>query len=400
VNEESNKSHLKYLLQLKIGRQIIIGGLVNRASYSGLILVTFLFVQHKVVSFSIVGLIMGSITLGLAIGRLFQGLMADRIGFRNLLLLCGVLHLVVVIAFTFLLRNVSSSIPLASFAVLLGLSAPATSPITRAMWANVVPKSNLKSAQLLESTINEVACMLGPAITGIGCLIISLDSMMLVTGGLVSTGAFILGLSKAAEKWRRIKHSSGSYFLKSLSPIILLGLTAGIAGGLIEVAVPAFAINAGSPLSSGFLLTCWGIGSSIGGFAMITLGVRVPIKIRMRVSVLILGATAYLMSMSSSIEMLGFLVFLHGLPAAPAWSTLYSLADQRNLKIRETEKYSWILAVSTAGVALGNYLGGNIISIWGVAYSFIGGGSILMIIFFLIKPVFNSQKLNVLDHTG
>lgn len=392
MNEESNESHLKYLLQLKIGRQIIIGGLVNRASYSGLILVTFLFVQHKVVSFSIVGLIMGSITLGLAIGRLFQGLMADRIGFRNLLLLCGVLHLVVVIAFTFLLRNVSSSIPLASVAVLLGLSAPATSPITRAMWANVVPKSNLKSAQLLESTINEVACMLGPAITGIGCLIISLDSMMLVTGGLVSTGAFILGLSKAAEKWRRIKHSSGSYFLKSLFRIILLGLTAGIAGGLIEVAVPAFAINAGSPLSSGFLLTCWGIGSSIGGFAMITLGVRVPIKIRMRVSVLILGATAYLMSMSSSIEMLAFLVFLHGLPAAPAWSTLYSLADQRNLKIRETEKYSWILAVSTAGVALGNYLGGNIISIWGVAYSFIGGGSILMIIFFLIVPVFNSEK--------
>lgn len=392
MNEESNESHLKYLLQLKIGRQIIIGGLVNRASYSGLILVTFLFVQNKVVSFSIVGLIMGSITLGLAIGRLLQGLMADRIGFRNLLLLCGALHLVLVIGFTFLLRNVSSSMPLASVAVLLGLSAPATSPITRAMWANVVPNSNLKSAQLLESTINEVACMLGPAIAGIGCLIISLDSMMLLMGGLVSTGAFILGLSTAAGKWRRIANSGDSYFLKSLFRIILLGLTAGIAGGLIEVAVPAFAINAGSPLSSGFLLTCWGIGSSIGGFAMITLGVRVPIKIRMRVSVLILGATAYLMSMSSSIEMLGFLVFLHGLPAAPAWSTLYSLADQQNLKIRETEKYSWILAVSTAGVALGNYLGGNIISIWGVEYSFIGGGSILMVIFFLIVPVFNSEK--------
>jgi MFS family permease len=399
VNEQSNESHLRNLLQLKIGRQIIIGGLVNRASYSGLILVTFLFVQHKVVLFSIVGLIMGSITLGLAMGRLLQGLMADRIGFKNLLILCGVFHFVVVIGFTFLLRNVSFLLPLASVAVLLGLSAPATSPITRAMWANVVPKSNLKSAQLLESTINEVACMIGPAIAGIGCLIISLDSMMLVMGGLVSTGACILGLSRAAEKWRRIRHSGGSHFLKSLSPIILLGLTAGIAGGLIEVAVPAFAINSGSPLSSGFLLTCWGIGSSLGGFAMMTLGVKVPIKIRMRVSVLILGATAYLMSMSNSIEMLAFLVFLHGLPAAPAWSTLYSLADQRNIKIRETEKYSWILAVSTAGVALGNYLGGNIISIWGVAYSFIGGGSILMIIFFLIKQVFNSEKLNVLDHT-
>jgi len=400
VNKESNESHLRNLLQLKIGRQIIIGGLVNRASYNGLILVTFLFVQHKVVSFSIVGLIMGSITLGLAMGRLLQGLMADRIGFKNLLLLCGVFHFVVVIGFTFLLRNVSFLLSLASVAVLLGLSAPATSPITRAMWANVVPKSNLKSAQLLESTINEVACLIGPAIAGIGCLIISLDSMMLVMGGLVSTGACILGLSKAAEKWRLIRHSGGSHFLKSLSPIILLGLTAGIAGGLIEVAVPAFAINSGSPLLSGFLLTCWGIGSSLGGFAMMTLGVKVPIKIRMRVSVLILGATAYLMSMSNSIEMLAFLVFLHGLPAAPAWSTLYSLADQRNIKIRETEKYSWILAVSTAGVALGNYLGGNIISIWGVAFSFIGGGSILMIIFFLIKPVFNSEKLNFLDHTG
>ena len=392
MNEESNESHVKYLLQLKIGRQIILGGLVNRASYSGLILVTFLFVQQKVVSFSIVGLIMGSITLGLAVGRLLQGLIADRIGFRNLLLLCGVFHFVVVIGFTFLLRNVTFLLPLASVAVLLGLSAPATSPITRAMWANVVPKSNLKSAQLLESTINEVACMIGPAITGIGCLIISLDSMMLVMGGLVATGACILGLSKAAEKWRRTAHSSDSHFLKSLSPIILLGFTAGIAGGLIEVAVPAFAINSGSPLSSGFLLTCWGIGASLGGFAMMALGVKVPIKIRMRVSVLILGGTAYLMSMSDSIAMLAFLVFLHGLPAAPAWSTLYSLADQRNIKIRETEKYSWILAVSTAGVALGNYLGGNIISIWGVSYSFIGGGSILMIIFFLIKSVFNSEK--------
>ena len=392
MNEESNESHLKYLLQLKIGRQIILGGLVNRASYSGLILVTFLFVQQKVVSFSIVGLIMGSITLGLAVGRLLQGLIADRIGFRNLLLLCGVFHFVVVIGFTFLLRNVTFLLPLASVAVLLGLSAPATSPITRAMWANVVPKSNLKSAQLLESTINEVACMIGPAITGIGCLIISLDSMMLVMGGLVATGACILGLSKAAEKWRRTAHSSDSHFLKSLSLIILLGFTAGIAGGLIEVAVPAFAINSGSPLSSGFLLTCWGIGASLGGFAMMALGVKVPIKIRMRVSVLILGGTAYLMSMSDSIAMLAFLVFLHGLPAAPAWSTLYSLADQRNIKIRETEKYSWILAVSTAGVALGNYLGGNIISIWGVSYSFIGGGSILMIIFFLIKSVFNSEK--------
>ena len=104
MNEESNESHLKYLLQLKIGRQIILGGLVNRASYSGLILVTFLFVQQKVVSFSIVGLIMGSITLGLAVGRLLQGLIADRIGFRNLLLLCGVFHFVVVIGFTFLLK--------------------------------------------------------------------------------------------------------------------------------------------------------------------------------------------------------------------------------------------------------------------------------------------------------
>lgn len=392
MNEKSNESNLKYLLQVKIGHQIIIGGLVNRSSYSGLILVTLLFVQHKVISFSIVGLLMGSITLGLATGRLLQGLMVNLIGFRKLLLLCGVFHFVVLIGFTFLLGQTSSLLPLTCVAVLLGLSSPATSPITRAMWANVLPKSSLKSAQLLESTINEVACMLGPAMAGIGSLIFSLDSMMLIMGGLVSTGAFILGLSKAAGKWRLTTHLSGSHFHQSLLPILLLGLAAGIAGGCIEVAVPAFAINSGSPLSSGFLLTCWGIGASLGGIAMLTLGARVPIKIRMQVSVLFLGATAYLMSTSNSIEMLAFSVFLHGIPAVPAWATLYSLADQKIREIPETEKYAWILALSTVGVALGNFLGGNIISIWGVAYAFIFGGSILIIISFLVKPVFNSQK--------
>jgi predicted MFS family arabinose efflux permease len=112
----------------------------------------------------------------------------------------------------------------------------------------------------------------------------------------------------------------------------------------------------------------------------------------MQVSVLFLGATAYLMSTSNSIEMLAFSVFLHGIPAVPAWATLYSLADQKIREIPETEKYAWILALSTVGVALGNFLGGNIISIWGVAYAFIFGGSILIIISFLVKPVFNSQK--------
>ena len=392
MNEKSNESNLKYLLQVKIGHQIIIGGLVNRSSYSGLILVTLLFVQHKVVSFSIVGLLMGSITLGLATGRLLQGLMVNLIGFRKLLLLCGVFHFVVLIGFIFLLGQTSSLLPLTSVAVLLGLSAPATSPITRAMWANVLPKSSLKSAQLLESTINEVACMLGPAMAGIGFLIFSLDSMMLIMGGLASTGAFILGLSKAAGKGRLTTHLSGSHFNQSLLPILLLGLAAGIAGGCIEVAVPAFAINSGSPLSSGFLLTSWGIGASLGGIAMLTLGARVPIKIRMQVSVLFLGATAYLMSTSNSIEMLAFSVFLHGIPAVPAWATLYSLADQKIREISETEKYAWILALSTVGVALGNFLGGNIISIWGVAYAFIFVGSILIIFSFLVKPVFNSQK--------
>lgn len=396
MNEISNKFDLKNLLHQKIGRQIVIGGLVNRASYVGLILIVFLSVQQKVVSFSIVGLIMGSITFGLAMGRLLQGLMSDRIGFRNLLLLCGVIHFTIVIGFTFLLDQTSSSLPLAFVGTLLGLSAPATSPIARAMWANVFQKSNLKSAQLLESTINEVAYMIGPAIAGIGSLIFSLNSMMFVMGSLVSTGAFILGLSEAAGKWRRINHSDGSHFLKSLLRVLLIGLTAGLAGGLMEVAVPAFAINSGSPLSSGFLLACWGIGSSLGGIAMITLGLRVTIKIRMRVSVFLLGATAYLMSISSSIEMLAFLVFLHGLPAAPAWATLYSLADQRITKIRETEKYSLILALSTVGVALGNYLGGNIISVWGVTYTFISGGTIFMIIFFLIEPVFKTEKVESL----
>jgi len=383
---------LKSLLQQKIGRQILFCSLITRASLGGLILVVFIDVQNKSMSFSIAGLAMGSITLGLAIGRLLQGFLADRIGFRKILLVFAMIHPTIVIAFTVLLGQTSSSLPIALAGALLGLSAPATSPVARAMWARILQKSNLKFAHVLESTIVEFAFILGPAIAGIGSRFFSWGSLMLIFGGLAGIGAFGLGMSEVAEKTQQVTHLGSYEYLKPLLPVLFLGLAAGLIGGLIEVAVLAFAINLASPSSSGLLIACWGIGSSLGGIAALKLGVRLPIKIRLRVSIFLLGFTSYLMSTSSSITMLAFLVFLHGVPCVPAWATLYFLADQRVAEIRNAEKYTLVLTVSTIGAAIGNYFGGSIISIWGVNFAFLAGGTMFMMTLFFVMSVFDLEK--------
>jgi len=90
--------------------------------------------------------------------------------------------------------------------------------------------------------------------------------------------------------------------------------------------------------------------------------------------------------------MLAFLVFLHGVPCVPAWATLYFLADQRVAEIRNAEKYTLVLTVSTIGAAIGNYFGGSIISIWGVNFAFLAGGTMFMMTLFFVMSVFDLEK--------
>ncbi|RBY87365.1 MFS transporter [Blastococcus sp. TF02A-26] len=343
---------------------LLIGGFAGRLPSAMVPLALLLMVQQQTGSFAVAGL--ASATLGVAMAGMAPvlGRLADRRSPRPVLLAQAVAYPLLLTALVaVVLLEASTSVVVAASAA-AGAATPLVSGTVRALWSKTDPRVR-PAAFALDATTTELVFVIGPALVA-ALAVVTAPAVAVGTAGVLAVaGAVSIAVSKAMRSWEPAPHVQSGVFSTVRAPgmprVLISGAALMVGFGAIEIAVPAFAEDAGSPGMSGVLLAVWSLGSVAGGlwFGARVVSASLPRQYRW----LLLGTTIGLAPLAaiSSPWVLGLLLFLGGSVIAPTLTVQNSLVGSIAPAQATTEAFTWLSTVTVGASAIGAALGGALI---------------------------------------
>jgi MFS family permease len=345
---------------------LLVAGFAGRLPSAMVPLALLLMVQQSSGSYAVAGL--ASATLGIAMAAMAPvlGRLADRRGPRPVLLVqAAVYPLLLAVLVAVVLRG--GGVPaVVAAAAAAGAATPLVSGTVRSLWSRTDPAVR-PTAYALDATATEMVFVVGPTTVAALAVLVSPAVAVGVAGVLAVAGAVGIATSGAMRAWRPAEPDGArsGLFATVLAPGMPRLLASGSAlmlgfGGL-EVAIPAFADDAGAPGLSGVLLALWSLGSVAGGlwFGARVLSVSLPRQYRWG----LLGVTIGLAPLVtvSSLWVLGALLFLGGTAIAPTLTVQSSLVGEIAPRHATTEAFTWLSTIAFGASAVGAAVGGALI---------------------------------------
>jgi predicted MFS family arabinose efflux permease len=175
------------------------------------------------------------------------------------------------------------------------------------------------------------------------------------------------------HSWRGALASAG------VRTCILACAALGIAFGVVEVAMPAFAEVHATRAEGSLILTCFAFGSLIGGLWAGTRPSTPRWDLRFAGMLAALGITLLPPLLAPSLWTMCVLMLFAGFPIAPAIGASYALTERLAVPGTRAEAFAWLTTAIVAGMSLGTAAAGVVIAeagpIWALAIA--GPGSLL-----------------------
>ncbi len=344
---------------------LLLAGFAGRLPSAMVPLALLLMVQQQTGSYAVAGLAAATYGLAMAAMAPVLGRLADRRTPRPVLLVQAAAYpLLLGLLAVAVLGGAPTPVVLAASAA-AGAATPLVSGTVRALWSRVDPRVRT-TAFALDATATELVFVAGPTAVATLAVLAGPAWALGVAGVLAVTGALAIATSAAMRGWVPVpaaEHTSA--FATVLTPgmprVLVSGSALMLGFGALEVAIPAFADEAGSPGLSGLLLALWSLGSVAGGlwFGARVVSASLPRQYRW----LLLGVTIGLapLAAASSPWVLGALLFLGGTAIAPTLTVQSSLVGALAPASATTEAFTWLSTMATGASALGAAVGGALI---------------------------------------
>ena len=243
--------------------------LVGRFPMAMLGLAMTLLVVSETGSYGQAGAVAASITLAGAIGGPLGARLADRFGQHRVIPpLIGV-HIVAVSLLTVAVMAGTALLLWLLLGVIAGLSGPNLGAMVRTRWAGIADgPDELTSAFALESTLDEVAFVVGPPLAT--ALAVAIAPWSAIVAGLLMAGSGALALAaqrstEPAPAERTGPAGPGIWRSGTLQVLTLLMLLMGGIFGALEVSTVAFAEESGAIWATGWLLGIFALASGLTG---------------------------------------------------------------------------------------------------------------------------------------
>jgi MFS family permease len=358
------KSVYPELLRDHTLRWLFASAFLGRIPYGMEGLAAVMFFSEQSGSYAIAGLVAGAIGLGIAVGTVIQSRRIDRRGSTALLPL-GVLHgLFVALLIVSGMQGWPSAASVA-LALGTGLALPPTSSAVRGLYpAGLGDRRHLlHSAFALDSALTEFTYVAGPALVSL--LVLTADpAAALALSALAALAAIVVLMGATAHHpmpRRQSSSVSGALRAPGLVTLVLASMPLGFAFGVMEVAFPALAADAGSPSAAGMMFVALATASALSSMSFGALASRLG-----PVSIVAVGSAGYplvtlLPAAGSSPLAVALLLLPFGLLNGPWISGRNLLTGEVARAGTATEAFAWVLTAMLLGTSLGNVVGGVLV---------------------------------------
>ncbi|ADI12092.1 major facilitator superfamily MFS_1 [Streptomyces bingchenggensis BCW-1] len=329
-------------------------------------------VREATGSFAAAGFAAGAFALTAGVFAAARGRLVDLRGHRRGLRVLGAGYALAGCALLVLVTTVREPAALIAASGMLGAVAPPVSATTRTAWADIVGRGpRLSTALSLDTVTEELLSLVGPVSTG---LLVAESSPLTALATAIALEVTAVGLFPGKKPGAASPPSAmaaghgtprlqGSHrVLAAVGPVLVPLLAAGVGFGVLDVAVPALALQHGGTVSAGWMLALLPAGSTLGGLAYGRRTWSSPLVKRYRWLCLALVVGFAPLPLIAGDAALWPLLLVAGLAIAPTVVTGYLLVDEATPDGRKTEAATWVSTFNNTGTATGSALCGALIA--------------------------------------
>ena len=353
-------------------RATFLASLIGRLPIGITGLAVLLLARSNTGSFAVAGTTTACYVAGLGAVAPTLGRLIDRSGPHKVLLACGVLYPLFLVA---LVAAISLDVPAWTTFALAATAGAVYPPITACMRAFLKQRlgdaSLLATAYSLESVLIETIFIVGPMLVAFFVAASSARIAVLFAAGCGAAGALMFLRSPGLRRWEVQSRARSNLFGPLSAPgfpvLLAIVLSYSIAFGLVEIGVTGFASESGSPALAGLLLGLMSVGSVAGGLAYGSRGWHLPLARQFALALALMGAGILPLAFLLSVWFFAGFSILAGVVMAPALTMQSMLVARTALAESMAEAFTWSATALLAGVALGFALGGVVLETAGAA---------------------------------
>lgn len=340
-------------------KRLLVSALPGRLAYAMIALATFFFVQDTTGSITLAGLATGAETLTSSLTAGLRGNLIDKLGQTKPLSIFVPTWVALVVAFSF----VTTPTAIVAMSALIGLASPPINLATRPLWRTLVSAENLRTAYSIDTTLSSSTVVAGPVIATAIALPYGGHIALWTTAAFMALGGYAIIAMPASRKWKPEPEPSSAFGLLRNPQFRILaveGAVFGLAWGMLEISIPAFATLEGMPGLSAPLLATLAGASIVGGLIIGGVKSKVTPLRGFKVSSAIAATCALPLALTypgwSMAIVLGGLGLALGFAQVYHWEVLEAVRPQGTA----TSAQAWLWAVEgsmlAAGTAAGGYL--------------------------------------------
>ncbi|WP_211881191.1 MFS transporter [Pseudarthrobacter albicanus] len=373
-------------LPLLAGRSFIPLGLFARLPLAMLTMGALTLVTAVAGSYAVGGASAGAVGIGSALGAPILGALADRLGQRPVLVFAAIFNTVAVVALilaAYLIpggQDMATAVPVLAASFVAGASCPQVGPLARVRWMALTSRggreantADLDTALSYESTADELAFVLGPALVGILASLIAPWLPLALAAALTITlvPAFATHPTHHAVVRTPARTAAGSAqemrrdaltarqrigTVAAVALPVLAMVCMGTFFGSTQTSLSSFSASfAGSELA-GLLYAVMGLGSAAAALSVAYWPRRFTVNARWLVCAALMAGLAVLLLLPSTALPMILVLLVLGVPVGPLMVTVFAVGAL----VAPAGKLGTVMTALASGIVAGMALGSSI----------------------------------------
>ncbi len=354
--------------------RLLVSAVLGRLPSGMFSLAILLLVHAQTGSFLDAGVAVGAFALAGAVMGPPLGALVDRVGQAPVLIPAAAIQATLLVILVLMARLEMPVAQIVAVAALAGGSTPPIAGCIRALWSAITKDPDtLEIAYTLDATTQEVIWTLGPLLVGATAGLVSPSAAVLLCAGITLCGTVLFATSELSSGWQastQARTRGGALASTGLRALLVTVALAGVVLGVVEVGLPALALELRARWSSGPMLALFSVGSMTGGLLYSARRWQLALGRRYMAMLLAMAVVVAPLIVAHSLVAGFVLSVLAGLGVAPMLSAQFSLVGALAASDTTTEAFAWHRAATIAGMAGGSALGGSLVDAHGAGGAF------------------------------